>query len=94
MSTERSAPVLCIKNVRKLYSELEAIRNVSLDVAANQFVSILGPSGCWKSTLLLMIAGVIDKTAGQISRVFVQGPVRSGRIIVGGVRPGSRSNFP
>ena len=67
MSTERSAPVLCIKNVRKLYSELEVIRNVSLEVAANQFVSILGPSGCGKSTLLLMIAGVIDKTAGQIS---------------------------
>jgi NitT/TauT family transport system ATP-binding protein len=59
--------VLRIKNVRKLYGDLEAIRNVSLDVAANEFVSILGPSGCGKSTLLMMAAGVVDKSAGQIS---------------------------
>jgi NitT/TauT family transport system ATP-binding protein len=59
--------VLGIKNVRKLYGALEAIRNVSLDVTANEFVSILGPSGCGKSTLLMMVAGVVDKSAGEIS---------------------------
>ena len=76
--TERSAPVLRIKNVRKFYSDIEAIRNLSLDVAANEFVSILGPSGCGKSTLLMMIAGVVEKTAGEISinNVPVTGPRR------------------
>jgi NitT/TauT family transport system ATP-binding protein len=64
---EASSLVLRIKNVRKLYGALEAIRNVSLDVTANEFVSILGPSGCGKSTLLMMIAGVVDKSAGEIS---------------------------
>jgi NitT/TauT family transport system ATP-binding protein len=64
---EASSPVLRIKNVRKLYGALEAIRDVSLDVTANEFVSILGPSGCGKSTLLMMIAGVVDKSAGEIS---------------------------
>ncbi len=64
---ERAAPVLRIANVRKVYGELEAIRNVSLEVAANEFVSILGPSGCGKSTLLMMIAGVVAKTGGEIS---------------------------
>jgi NitT/TauT family transport system ATP-binding protein len=59
--------VLRIKNVRKLYGALEAIRNVSLDVTANEFVSILGPSGCGKSTLLMMVAGVVNKSAGEIS---------------------------
>jgi hypothetical protein len=44
--------VLRVKNVRKLYGALEAIRNVSLDVAANEFVSILGPSGCGKEHAL------------------------------------------
>jgi NitT/TauT family transport system ATP-binding protein len=64
---EAPSLVLRIKNVRKLYGALEAIRNVSLDVAANEFVSILGPSGCGKSTLLMMVAGVVDKSAGEIS---------------------------
>ena len=70
MSAERSelvAPVLRIKGVRKVYSDLEAIRNVSLEIAANEFVSIVGPSGCGKSTLLMMVAGVVEKTAGEIS---------------------------
>jgi NitT/TauT family transport system ATP-binding protein len=64
---EAPSLVLRIKNVRKLYGALEAIRDVSLDVTANEFVSILGPSGCGKSTLLMMIAGVVDKSAGEIS---------------------------
>ena len=55
----RGAPVLRITDVRKVYGDLEAIRNVSLDVAANEFVSILGPSGCGKSTLLMMVAGIV-----------------------------------
>lgn len=65
--SESTSPAVCIRDVRKLYRDLEAIRNVSLQVAVNEFVSILGPSGCGKSTLLMMIAGVIDKTAGEIS---------------------------
>ena len=59
--------VLRIKDVRKLYGDLEAIRNVSLDVTANEFISILGPSGCGKSTLLMMVAGVVDRSGGEIS---------------------------
>jgi len=75
---ERAAPVLRIQNVRKVYRDLEAIRNVSLDVTANEFVSILGPSGCGKSTLLMMIAGVVEKTGGELSieNVPVAGPRR------------------
>jgi NitT/TauT family transport system ATP-binding protein len=60
-------PVVRIKNVRKLYGSLEAIRDVSLEVTVNEFVGILGPSGCGKSTLLMMIAGVVDKSGGEIS---------------------------
>jgi NitT/TauT family transport system ATP-binding protein len=78
---EGSAAVVSVKHVRKLYRDLEAIRNVSLQIAANEFVSILGPSGCGKSTLLMMIAGVIEKTAGEIS---INGtPVRGPRPDVG-----------
>lgn len=72
MSTEMAksgaaAPVVRIQGVRKSYRDLEAIRNVSLNVAANEFVSVLGPSGCGKSTLLMMVAGLVQQSAGEIS---------------------------
>ncbi len=78
-----AVPVLRIKDVRKVYGDLEAIRNISLDVAANEFVSILGPSGCGKSTLLMMVAGVIEKTAGEISinNTAVAGPRRETGVV-------------
>lgn len=60
-------PVLRIKGVRKFFTDLEAIRNVSLNVVANEFVSVLGPSGCGKSTLLMMIAGLIPPSEGEIA---------------------------
>ena len=61
------SPVLRIEGVRKLYHDLEAIRNVSLSVADCEFVTVLGPSGCGKSTLLMMVAGLISQTEGAIS---------------------------
>jgi NitT/TauT family transport system ATP-binding protein len=74
-------PVLRIKGVRKFFKDLEAIRNVSLNVAANEFVSVLGPSGCGKSTLLMMIAGLITPTEGEID--INDSPVKSPRPEIG-----------
>lgn len=68
-------PVLRIKDVRKVYGDLEVIRNVSLNVAASEFVGILGPSGCGKSTLLMMVAGLVEQTEGEI---FINGELLTG----------------
>ena len=46
--------------------ELEALENVSLNVALGEFICIIGPSGCGKSSLLRAIAGLIKPTHGQI----------------------------
>ena len=64
---DQPSSVLRITAVRKLYRDLEAIRNVSFDVADGEFLSLLGPSGCGKSTLLMMVAGLIDSTEGEIA---------------------------
>jgi NitT/TauT family transport system ATP-binding protein len=44
-----------------------AIRDVDLDVAAGEFVSIVGPTGCGKSTTLSLVSGLEPASAGTVS---------------------------
>ncbi|HVR89299.1 MAG TPA: ABC transporter ATP-binding protein [Candidatus Limnocylindria bacterium] len=53
---------------------VEAVQDVSLDVASGEFVAIVGPSGCGKSTVLNAIAGLLDPAVA----------VAEGRIALGG----------
>ena len=46
--------------------EVEALRRIDLTVASGEFVAILGPSGSGKSTLLELIAGLEERSTGQI----------------------------
>jgi len=47
-------------------SEYVAIDNVSLDLRAGEFVSIVGPTGCGKSTILNVAAGLISPSNGKV----------------------------
>jgi multiple sugar transport system ATP-binding protein len=56
-----------LDSVSKTYDRLHlAVDNVSLDVAAGEFMVLLGPSGCGKTTLLRMIAGLEEVSAGEL----------------------------
>ena len=61
-----------------LESETEALKDISLSVAAGEFVAIIGQSGCGKSTLLSLISGIIEPTEGAVlvDGVPVAGPSR------------------
>jgi len=54
----------------------EAVRNVSLDIRSGEFVTIVGLSGCGKSTFLSAVAGLVRPTSGAIrlNGVPVTGP--------------------
>ena len=60
--------MLQLKNIVKDYGEgdskVQALKGVSINFRANEFVSILGHSGCGKTTTLRMIAGFEDPTEG------------------------------
>ncbi|MER8887749.1 ABC transporter ATP-binding protein [Mesorhizobium sp. M0816] len=55
-----------IRDIVKRYGNFEAVSNVSFDVQAGEFVSILGSSGSGKTTLLMMIAGFETPSSGRI----------------------------
>src|ERR1700683_5699301 len=55
-----------LRNVVKRYDNVEAVRVINLDIPNNEFVVLVGASGCGKSTTLRMIAGLEEVTAGDI----------------------------
>jgi multiple sugar transport system ATP-binding protein len=55
-----------LSNLRKSYSGVEIIKDVTLEIEDRQFAVIVGPSGCGKSTLLRLIAGLEEITAGEL----------------------------
>lgn len=62
--------MLKVQNVSKIYKkgsqEVRAIDNISLMIPRGDFVSIIGPSGSGKSSLLLMLGGMLSPSLGQI----------------------------
>jgi len=54
------------ERVSKRFGAVTAVDDVTLDVAAGEFVTLLGPSGSGKTTLLSMALGVFGPDAGEI----------------------------
>ncbi len=55
-----------LKNVSKSYGAVEVITDMTLDIRAGELFFLLGPSGCGKTTLLRLIAGFTEPSAGTI----------------------------
>jgi len=72
-STPATNPAVVLDTVSKVYgrvgASVPALDRVSLEVAAGEFVCVVGASGCGKSTLLNLIAGLDQPTAGRLDRL-------------------------
>jgi spermidine/putrescine transport system ATP-binding protein len=58
--------LLSIRNVAKTFGRNVVLRNVSLEIAEGEFLTILGESGSGKTTLLRIIAGFETATSGEL----------------------------
>jgi putrescine transport system ATP-binding protein len=59
-------PFLRIEGVSKRFGTVEAVSGVDLTIARGEIFALLGGSGCGKTTLLRMLAGFEDPSAGRI----------------------------
>lgn len=59
--------ILECKNLYKAYKKnIPVIENLNLEIPAGKIVGLLGPNGCGKSTLIKMIAGLLQPNRGEI----------------------------
>jgi len=68
LQDERAAhsPLLEIRQVGKRFGSIEVLKNLSLEIAGGEFLTLLGESGSGKTTLLRLIAGFEHPTSGEI----------------------------
>ena len=66
-----SEPFIRLRGVGKTYETkdgaVEACSDIDLDIRQSEFVAIVGPSGCGKTTILKMVAGLVPRSAGEIT---------------------------
>lgn len=61
-----SGPAVSLRAVAKRFGDLTAVEDLDIDIHAGEFFSMLGPSGSGKTTVLRMIAGFEEPSAGSI----------------------------
>jgi ABC-type nitrate/sulfonate/bicarbonate transport system ATPase subunit len=56
-----------VSSIKKEFGELKVLDGISFVVRENEFLSIVGPTGCGKTTLAKIIANIIDPTEGMVT---------------------------
>lgn len=57
---------ISLHNLSKTFGDAAAVKDVTLNLPSRSFTALLGPSGCGKTTLLRLIAGFEQPTAGSV----------------------------
>jgi putrescine transport system ATP-binding protein len=65
-AASKAQAIVSIETVTKRFGEFTAVDSVSLDIVKGEMFALLGGSGCGKTTLLRMLAGFEEPSAGRI----------------------------
>jgi spermidine/putrescine transport system ATP-binding protein len=66
LDTATPTVLLEVRDVAKRFGAREVLKNISLNIASGEFLTLLGESGSGKTTLLRLIAGFEQPTSGEI----------------------------
>jgi branched-chain amino acid transport system ATP-binding protein len=61
-----STPVLSVRNLSKSFGGLQAVSDVSFDLAAGELLALIGPNGAGKTTCFNMLNGQLKADTGQV----------------------------
>ena len=64
---EPAQTMVAINKVTMSFGEFTAVRDVDIQVGDGEFLAIVGPTGCGKSTILNSVAGLLKPSSGQVS---------------------------
>ena len=73
--------MITTRNLTKRFGNVEAVREVSLDVREGDRYGLLGPNGSGKSTLVRMLLGLVYATSGEIRVLGHRVPKHVGRVL-------------
>jgi len=59
--------VLAVRDLRKRYGELEAVKGVSFQIHEGETYGLLGPNGAGKTTTISMVCGLLTRDAGEVT---------------------------
>ena len=66
----KQKPLILVKDIKKSFpvgkSKVTILKGISFEIGSGEFVSIVGPSGNGKSTLLNMMTGIDRPTSGDV----------------------------
>ena len=77
-NTQTDGLAIEVRDLRKSYGEVEAVRAVSFEVARGEVFCLLGPNGAGKTTTVEILEGYRERTAGE-ARVLGMDPAHSQR---------------
>ena len=60
------APALMVRNLRKSYADVEAVRGLDLEVRAGECFGLLGPNGAGKTTTIEICEGLTEPDSGEV----------------------------
>ncbi len=60
-------PAIVVKDLRKSYGEVEAVRGLDLEVESGEVFGLLGPNGAGKTTTIEILESLRPRTSGQVS---------------------------
>jgi spermidine/putrescine ABC transporter ATP-binding subunit len=66
MPADPAPPIISLKGITKSFGTYQALKGITFDIARGEFFSLLGASGCGKTTLLRILAGIEDPTTGEL----------------------------